>query len=56
MGQTTFSELLEAKRMIVQRLHERLPREVVCNELLMNLIRSLVAPRPGASLPQRRSR
>jgi len=47
IGQTTYAELLEAKRMLVQKLHERLPREVVCNELLMNLIRSLVAPDPG---------
>lgn len=47
LGQTTYAELLEAKRILVQKLHERLPREVVCNELLMNLIRSLVAPDPG---------
>jgi hypothetical protein len=47
----TFAELLEAKRILVQKLHERLPREVVCNELLMNLIRSLVAPDPTLRFP-----
>jgi serine/threonine-protein kinase len=51
VGQTTLSELLAAKRIIVQKLHERLPREVVCNELLMNLIRSLVAPDPMLRFP-----
>jgi eukaryotic-like serine/threonine-protein kinase len=51
VGQTTYAELLEAKRMLVQRLHERLPREVVCNELLMTLIRSLVAPDPSLRFP-----
>lgn len=50
-GQTTLRDLLEAKRMIVQRLHDRLPREVVCNELLMTLIRSLVAPDPTLRFP-----
>jgi len=50
-GKTTLRELLEAKRMIVQRLHDRLPREVVCNELLMNLIRSLVSADPGLRFP-----
>jgi serine/threonine protein kinase len=51
VGQTTFAELLEAKRLLVQRLHDRLPREVVCNELLMTLIRSLVAPDPSLRFP-----
>ena len=48
------AELLEAKRNLVQKLHERLPQEVVCNELLMNLIRGLIAPDPMLPLPQRR--
>jgi len=51
VGQTTLSELLAAKRIIVQKMHERLPREIVCNELLMNLIRSLVAPDPMLRFP-----
>jgi serine/threonine-protein kinase len=45
-GNLNFRELLEAKRSLVGRLHEWLPREVVCNELLMNLIKSLIAPDP----------
>jgi serine/threonine-protein kinase len=44
-------ELLEVKRALVQKLPEHLPREVVCNELLMNLVRSLVAPDPLARFP-----
>jgi len=51
VAQTNFRELLEAKRMLVQKLHERLPREVVCNELLMSLVRSLVAPDPSLRFP-----
>jgi serine/threonine-protein kinase len=45
-GQTTYRDLMEAKRNLVQKLPERLPKEVVVNELLMNLIRSLIAPDP----------
>ena len=51
VGHTTFRELMEAKRQLVQKLPERLPKEVVCNELLMNLIRSLIAPDPMARFP-----
>lgn len=50
-GQMNYRELLEAKRSLVQRLHERLPHEVVCNELLMNLVRSLIAPDPMCRFP-----
>jgi eukaryotic-like serine/threonine-protein kinase len=50
-GQNTYRDLMEAKRLLVQRLPERLPREVVCNELLMNLIRSLIAPDPMCRFP-----
>jgi len=39
-------ELLHMKRMLPQKLAERLPQDVVCNDLLMNLIRSLIAPDP----------
>ena len=50
-GQLNYRELMEAKRTLVQRLPERLPMEVVCNELLMNLIRSLIAPDPMCRFP-----
>jgi serine/threonine-protein kinase len=43
----TFRELLEAKRHLPQRLHELLPDEVMCNGLLMNFIRGLIAPDPN---------
>lgn len=46
-----YRELLEAKRQLVQQLPDRLPREVVCNELLMNLMRTLVAPDPMCRFP-----
>jgi serine/threonine-protein kinase len=46
-----FRSLLEAKRMLVQRLPEILPREVVCNELLMNFCRCLIAPDPMRRFP-----
>ena len=45
--QTGFRELLEAKRFLAQRLPRILPREVVCNELLMNFCRRLIAPDPA---------
>jgi serine/threonine protein kinase len=44
-------ELLEAKRTIVDRLPEALPEEVVCNDLLMNLIGGLTAPDPADRFP-----
>jgi serine/threonine-protein kinase len=50
-GMNTFRDLMEGKRMLVQKLPERLPREVVCNDLLMNLIRSLIAPDPMCRFP-----
>ena len=49
--QTSYRELLEAKRMLAQRLHDVLPRHVVCNELLMNLVKSLIAPDPACRFP-----
>lgn len=45
-GKESYAELLEAKRMLPQRLHEILPRVVTCNELLMSFCRSLIAPDP----------
>jgi serine/threonine protein kinase len=44
-------ELLEAKRMLVHRLPQILPADVVCNELLMNLLRGLIAPDPMRRFP-----
>jgi serine/threonine-protein kinase len=50
-GLKTYAELLEAKRALIHKLHERLPREVVVNELLMNLIRGLIAVDPMRRYP-----
>jgi serine/threonine-protein kinase len=50
-GSSNYAELLEAKRTLPQRLHERLPRDVTCNELLMNLIRGLIAVDPLRRFP-----
>ncbi len=50
-GHRTLRELMEAKRSLVQKLPERLPEDVVCNELLMGLIRTLIAPDPACRFP-----
>ncbi|MEX0867404.1 MAG: serine/threonine-protein kinase [Pirellulales bacterium] len=50
-GQRTVRDLLEAKRLLAQRLPKILPQEVVCNELLMNFCRGLVAPDPSRRFP-----
>lgn len=50
-GLTTYKDLLEAKRFLAQRLHQILPEEVVCNELLMNFCKGLVAPDPMRRFP-----
>ncbi len=50
-GQTSYRDLLEAKRTLAQRLPQILPQEVVCNELLMNFCRTLVAPDPMRRFP-----
>ena len=50
-GRTTYPELLEAKRFLAQRLPHILPEEVVCNELLMNFCRGLIAPDPMRRFP-----
>jgi serine/threonine-protein kinase len=50
-GRTSVSELLEAKRFLAQRLHQILPAEVTCNDLLMNFIRSMIAPDPSRRFP-----
>jgi serine/threonine-protein kinase len=46
-----YVELLAAKRDIHNRLEELLPDEVLCNNLLMNLCRKLVAPNPESRFP-----
>ncbi len=45
-GLTKVSEQLEAKRFLAQRLPQILPPDVVCNDLLMNFCRLLIAPDP----------
>ncbi len=50
-GCTSYHELLEAKRFLAQRLPHLLPEEVVCNELLMNFCRGLIAPDPLRRFP-----
>ena len=51
---TTATSCSQAKRTIVDRLAEILPEDVVCNELLMNLIGGLIAPDPARPVPERR--
>ena len=46
-----FAALLEAKRMLPQRLEEFMPEEVSCNKLLMNLCRGLTAADPMRRFP-----
>ncbi|MCE5269603.1 MAG: serine/threonine protein kinase [Planctomycetaceae bacterium] len=50
-GLSNYNDLLEAKRFLAQRLPNLLPREVACNELLMNFCRGLVAPDPMRRFP-----
>ncbi|REK09413.1 MAG: serine/threonine protein kinase [Planctomycetota bacterium] len=50
-GISTLRELLEAKRVLPHRLPQILPQEVVCNELLMNFCRTLIAPDPMRRFP-----
>jgi len=50
-GLVSLQELLEAKRFLAQKLDDLLPREVACNELLMNFCRRLVAPDPTRRFP-----
>ena len=46
-GLTSYQELLEAKRLLAQRLPKMLPSDVVCNQLLLNLCRGMIAPDPA---------
>jgi len=50
-GKNSYRALLEAKRMLPQRLPEILPKEVTCNELLMSFCRGLIAPDPMLRFP-----
>jgi eukaryotic-like serine/threonine-protein kinase len=50
-GRTNLRDLLEAKRFLAQRLPNVLPEEVVCNDLLMNFCRGLIAPDPMRRFP-----
>jgi serine/threonine-protein kinase len=50
-GLKTYRELLEAKRFLAQRLPNILPANVVCNELLMEFCRGLIAPDPMRRFP-----
>jgi serine/threonine-protein kinase len=50
-GLTTYRELLEAKRLLPQRLPQLVPHDVVCNELLMSFCRGLIAPDPMRRFP-----
>lgn len=51
VGSTKLRDLLEVKRALPQQLDEILPAEVVCNELLMNFCRRLIAPDPMQRFP-----
>jgi serine/threonine-protein kinase len=50
-GMKSYRELLEAKRFLAQRLPNILPGNVVCNQLLMDFCRGLIAPDPMRRFP-----
>jgi serine/threonine-protein kinase len=50
-GLRTRGQLLEAKRMLPQRLPQIMPDEVAVNSLLMNFCRNLIATDPGKRFP-----
>jgi len=50
-GISDTAALREAKRKVFDRLWGSLPEEVICNELLMNLIRGLISPNPADRFP-----
>lgn len=50
-GMNNLRDLLEAKRLIGQRLKSILPDDVTRNELLMHLVRGLIAPDPQRRFP-----
>jgi serine/threonine-protein kinase len=47
----TYKELLEAKRLLPQRLHDILPPELLASELLVSFCRGLIAPDPMRRFP-----
>jgi serine/threonine protein kinase len=47
----SYRDLLEQKRSLPNRLHEILPPEVSCNDLLMNFCRGLISPDPSRRFP-----
>lgn len=48
---TDLRDLLEAKRTLPMRLHEILPHEVLCCELLLSFVRGMIAPDPVRRFP-----
>ena len=50
-GMNNYRDLLEAKRLLPQRLDRILPDDVTVNELLMNFCRCLIAPDPMRRFP-----
>jgi serine/threonine-protein kinase len=50
-GIKSYTELLEAKRTLPQRLGALLPQEVTVNDLLMKFCRGMVAPDPARRFP-----
>jgi serine/threonine-protein kinase len=50
-SEASFKELLQAKRTLSKYLDAILPKEVTCNELLMNFCRGLIAPDPMRRFP-----
>jgi len=50
-GLQSFRDLLEAKRSLVHRLPQVLPREVTVNELLMNFVSGMIAADPAKRFP-----
>ncbi|MCA9118808.1 MAG: serine/threonine protein kinase [Planctomycetaceae bacterium] len=50
-GLDGYAALLRAKERIMHYLYEILPREIVASELLIDLIRGLVAPNPDERFP-----
>jgi serine/threonine-protein kinase len=51
IGLANYRDLLEAKRTLPHRLHQLLPQDISCNELLMNFCRGLIAPDPNRRFP-----
>ncbi len=50
-GLESYRDLMAAKRKIIRQLPEILPEEVACNDLLINLVRGMIAPDPMRRFP-----